>query len=181
MVIVNLDINVRDINIKKGLKYSNDFTFVGLSYLKKDICIQTPKLYSKYGINDKYDKSSINLSLQNIENDISVKKLKFNLDLIYNYIRRKYYNYNVVKYLKDLDFRLKIKEDCKIFDVRQNVIDTIMGNTYGNYIIYLQGFWIIDKDIYFQWYALQAKIDLPLYLDNYAFIDETKETKKEEN
>ena len=177
MVIVNLDINVRDINIKKGLKYSNDFTFVGLSYLKKDICIQTPKLYSKYGINDKYDKSSINLSLQNIENDISVKKLKFNLDLIYNYIRRKYYNYNVVKYLKDLDFRLKIKEDCKIFDVRQNVIDTIMGNTYGNYIIYLQGFWIIDKDIYFQWYALQAKIDLPLYLDNYAFIDETKETK----
>ena len=48
-----------------------------------------------------------------------------------------------------------------------------MSNTYGNYIIYLQGFWIIGKDIYFQWYVLQAKIDLPITLDEYAFIDET--------
>jgi hypothetical protein len=173
VILGKLDLNVKDINIKKSLKYSNDFTFVGLSLNKKDICMQTPKLYSKYGINNNYDKSFINLSLQNIENDKSIKNFKFNLDLIYNFIKRKYYNYNVVNYLKDLEFRLKVKDNIKIYDKQKNTIKNIMSNTYGNYIIYLQGFWIINKDIYFQWYVLQAKIDLPLHLNDYAFIDET--------
>ena len=43
-------------NFKKELKYSNHFSFVGLSYLRKDICIQTPKLYCQFGINDKYSR-----------------------------------------------------------------------------------------------------------------------------
>jgi hypothetical protein len=173
VILGKLDLNVKDINIKKSLKYSNDFTFVGLSLNKKDICIQTPKLYTKYGINKNYDKSFINLSLQNIENDNTIKNFKFNLDLIYNFIKRKYYNYNVVNYLKDLEFRLKVKDNIKIYDKQKNAIINIMSNTYGNYIIYLQGFWIINKDIYFQWYVLQAKIDLPLHLNEYAFIDES--------
>ena len=173
VILGKLDLNVKDINIKKSLKYSNDFTFVGLSLNKKDICIQTPKLYTKYGINKNYDKSFINLSLQNIENDNTIKNFKFNLDLIYNFIKRKYYNYNVVNYLKDLAFRLKVKDNIKIYDKQKNAIINIMSNTYGNYIIYLQGFWIINKDIYFQWYVLQAKIDLPLHLNDYAFIDES--------
>jgi hypothetical protein len=173
VILGKLDLNVKDINIKKSLKYSNDFTFVGLSLNKKDICIQTPKLYTKYGINKNYDKSFINLSLQNIENDNTIKNFKFNLDLIYNFIKRKYYNYNVVNYLKDLEFRLKVKDNIKIYDKQKNAIINIMSNTYGNYIIYLQGFWIINKDIYFQWYVLQAKIDLPLHLNDYAFIDES--------
>mgnify|MGYP006091698451 CR=1 FL=1 len=173
VILGKLDLNVKDINIKKSLKYSNDFTFVGLSLNKKDICIQTPKLYTKYGINKNYDKSFINLSLQNIENDNTIKNFKFNLDLIYNFIKRKYYNYNVVNYLQDLEFRLKVKDNIKIYDKQKNAIINIMSNTYGNYIIYLQGFWIINKDIYFQWYVLQAKIDLPLHLNDYAFIDES--------
>ena len=173
VILGKLDLNVKDINIKKSLKYSNDFTFVGLSLNKKDICIQTPKLYTKYGINKNYDKSFINLSLQNIDNDNTIKNFKFNLDLIYNFIKRKYYNYNVVNYLKDLEFRLKVKDNIKIYDKQKNTIINIMSNTYGNYIIYLQGFWIINKDIYFQWYVLQAKIDLPLHLNDYAFIDES--------
>jgi hypothetical protein len=45
-------------------------------------------------------------------------------------------------------------------------------NTYGLFIIHLQGFWIIDNDIYFQWYLLQAKIDIPIFLNKYSFIDE---------
>ena len=168
------ELDINEINFKKSLKYSNDFTFIGLSIFKKDICIQTPKLYTKYGINNNYNKSFINLSLQNIENDNSIKKFKNNLDLIYNLIQTKYSKYNVIKFLKDLEFRLKIRENYKIYDTHRNEIDKITSNTYGNYIIYLQGFWIIDNDIYFQWYLLQAKMDLPITLDNYAFIDETK-------
>tara|TARA_Y100000361_G_C11157384_1_gene345042 strand:- start:1596 stop:2315 length:720 start_codon:yes stop_codon:yes gene_type:complete len=166
------DIDINNINFKKELKYSNHFSFVGLSYLKKDICIQTPKLYCQYGINDKYDKNFIDLSFKNIENDKSVENLKNNLEKIYNLIQNKYKKYNVVNYIKNLNIRLKVKENMQIYDQKKNKIDKLLPNTYGNYIIYLQGFWIIEKDIYFQWYVLQAKIDLPLFLEEYSFIDE---------
>ena len=72
-VFENKEINVQNINIKKKLKYSNDFTFVGLKYNKSDLLIQTPKLYCSYGVNEKYEKNYIDLSLQNIENDKEVK------------------------------------------------------------------------------------------------------------
>ena len=75
-----LDIDIKNINFKKELKYSNHFSFVGLTYLKKDILIQTPKLYCQYGINEKYDKNFIDLSFRNIENDKSVNNLKNKLE-----------------------------------------------------------------------------------------------------
>ena len=167
-----LDIDIKNINFKKELKYSNHFSFVGLTYLRKDICIQTPKLYCLYGINEKYDKNFIDLSFKNIENDKSVKNLKNNLEKIYNLIRSKYKKYKVVNYIKNLNLRLKVKGNMQIYDQKKNKIDKLLPNTYGNYIIYLQGFWIIENDIYFQWYVLQAKIDLPLFLEEYSFIDE---------
>ena len=173
-----LDIDIKNINFKKELKYSNHFSFVGLTYLKKDILIQTPKLYCQYGINEKYDKNFIDLSFRNIENDKSVNNLKNNLEKIYNLIKDKYKKFNVVNYIKNLNLRLKVKENMQVYDQKKNKIDKLLPNTYGNYIIYLQGFWIIENDIYFQWYVLQAKIDLPLFLEEYSFIDETKPISK---
>jgi len=167
----NKEINIKNINVKINLKYSNDFTFVGLKYNKSDLLIQTPKLYCSYGVNEKYDKNFIDLSLQNIENDKELKIFESNLKEMYEYIQIRYPKHNVVNYLKDLHFRLKVRENIKIFDTQKNVIDKILPNTYGNYIIYLQGFWIINRDIYFQWYMLQAKIYMPIYLDEYAFLD----------
>jgi len=168
------DIHIKNINLKKKLKYSNNFSFVGLTYLKKDILIQTPKLYCQYGINEKYDKNFIDLSFKNIDNDKSVKNLKNNLEMIYNLIKDKYKKFNVVNYIKNLNLRLKVKENMQVYDQKKNKIDKLLPNTYGNYIIYLQGFWIIENDIYFQWYVLQAKIDLPLFLEEYSFVDEMK-------
>ena len=173
-----LDIDIKNINFKKELKYSNHFSFVGLTYLKKDILIQTPKLYCQYGINEKYDKNFIDLSFRNIENDKSVNNLKNNLEKVYNLIEDKYKKFNVVNYIKNLNLRLKVKENMQVYDQKKNKIDKLLPNTYGNYIIYLQGFWIIENDIYFQWYVLQAKIDLPLFLEEYSFIDETKPISK---
>ena len=168
------DIHIENINLKKKLKYSNNFSFVGLTYLKKDILIQTPKLYCQYGINEKYDKSFIDLSLKNIENNKSINIFKNNLENIYNLIKNKYKKLNVVNYLKNLNLRLKVKDNMQIYDQKKNKIEKLLSNTYGNYIIYLQGFWIINNDIYFQWYVLQSKIDLPLSLEEYSFIDENK-------
>ena len=168
------DIHIENINFKKKLKYSNNFSFVGLTYLKKDILIQTPKLYCQYGINEKYDKNFIDLSFKNIVNDKSINSLKNNLEKIYNLIKDKYKNFNVINYIKNLNLRLKVKENMQIYDQKKRIIDKLLPNTYGNYIIYLQGFWIIENDIYFQWYVLQAKIDLPLFLEEYSFVDEMK-------
>jgi len=172
------DIHIKNINFKKKLKYSNDFSFVGLTYFKKDILIQTPKLYCQYGINEKYDKNFIDLSFKNIDNDKSINSLKNNLENIYNLIKDKYKKFNVVNYIKNLNLRLKVKNNIQIYDQKKRIIDKLLPNTYGNYIIYLQGFWIIENDIYFQWYVLQAKIDLPLFLEEYSFVDENKKIPK---
>ena len=168
----------KSINFKKKLKYSEQFSFIGISYLKQDLCIQTPKLYSKYGLNNKYDKSFIDLSLQNISNDNNIIILKNNLMMIYNIVKCKYKNYNVVNPIKNNNIRFKIKSDFKVYDTNHDILEKVLPNTYGNYIVYLQGIWLIENDIYFQWYTLQAKIDMPLNLDEYAFIDNIKNISK---
>jgi len=114
-----LDIDMNNINFKKKLKYSNNFSFVGLTYFKKDILIQTPKLYCQYGINEKYDKNFIDLSFRNIENDKSINNLINNLEKIYNLIKDKYKKLNVVNYIKNLNLRLKVKENMQIYDQKK--------------------------------------------------------------
>ena len=180
-IINNTLIDSKNINLKKNLYYSDNYTFVPLSYNKKDILLQTPKLYSKYGINNnsKYDTNYIDLSLKNIINDKSIEKFKNNLEIIYNKINTKYSNnYNIINYLKNINneiiFRLKIQDNLLIFDQNKNKLEHMITNTYGLFIIHLQGCWIIDNDIYFQWYLLQAKIDIPIFLNEYSFIDEQK-------
>lgn len=167
-------LDIKNINFKKKLKYSEEFSFVGISYFKKDLCIQTPKLYSKYGLNKKYDKYFIDLSLQNICNDDNIKILLDDYNMIYDTIKNKYKNYNVVNSLKNDTIRFKTKSDFKVYDSNRKLLSSVLPNTYGNYIIYLQGIWLIRRDIYFQWYTLQAKIDMPLNLDEYAFLDSIK-------
>ena len=164
-------LNERDINYKKKLKYSDEFSFVGISYLKKDLCIQTPKLYSKYGLNTKYDKNFIDLSLQNICNDNNIQIFKDNLTTIYENIKSRYKKCNVVNPIKNDIIRFKTKSDFKVYDSNRDILESVLPNTYGNYIVYLQGIWLINNDIYFQWYTLQSKIDMPLNLDEYAFLD----------
>ena len=164
----------KNINYKRKLKYSEEFSFVGISYSKKDFCIQTPKLYSKYGLNKKYDKYFIDLSLQNICNDDNIKILLDDFNMIYDTIKNKYKNYNVVNSLKNDTIRFKTKSDFKVYDSNRILLESVLPNTYGNYIIYLQGIWLIERDIYFQWYTLQAKIDMPLNLEEYAFLDSIK-------
>ena len=69
---------------------------------------------------------------------------------------------------------MKINDKSLFFDNRRNIVNEIYRNTYGNYIICLNGLWINKEKITYQWNLLQAKIDLPLYLDKYSFIDSEK-------
>ena len=177
MIILSNDIvDKKKINIKINQFYSDGYTFVPLLYDKEEIIMQTPKLYTQYGINNKYDKDFIDLSFRNIINDKSIENFKHNLDVIYLKIANKYKNtYKAINYLKygdkDITMRLKVQDNLLIFDQKKNKLDKLITNTYGYFLINLQGFWIIENEIYFQWYLLQAKIDIPIYLENYCFVE----------
>ena len=155
----------------KKIKELTDF--LPLLYDKKDIIFQTPKLYTQYGINDKYDKNFIDLSFRNYINDDTINIFHKNMDIIYSKVNSKYKKFNTINYLKknendkDIYMRLKIQDNILIFDQNKNKLNHITPNTYGNFIIHLQGVWIIDNDIYFQWYLLfefaKSRSDFPAY------------------
>ena len=171
-----------DLFIKKSLKYSDKFTFIPIR-LKKDNdylkCIfQTPLLFTPYGIQKtQNNKNIIDISFQNIDNDKNQNIFHNNLKYIYDTVYNKYkYDYIVNDFLKKTDFndclRLKINDNTKIFDESKNMIEKIDKYTYGNFIIELDGLWINEDNIWFQWNLLQAKIKLPTHLSEYSFIDE---------
>ena len=177
--------------IQKPLKYSDKFTFIPLRLKKeKDFikCIfQTPLLFTPYGIcTTQKDKNIIDISFQNIENDKSQSVFHKNLKYIYDNVYEKYkYDYIVNEFLKRTDFndclRLKINSTTKIFDEYKNIIEKIENYSYGNFIIELEGLWLNEDNIWFQWNLLQAKIKLPTHLTEYSFIDEIVEHKKRDD
>ena len=56
-------------------------------------------------------------------------------------------------------------------------VDTINSNSYGEFIISLNGLWICSNNVFFDWYVLQIKIYTPTVLKEYAFIDNDKNNK----
>ena len=168
--------------IQKPLKYSDKFTFIPLRF-KKDknfikCILQTPLLFTPYGIcKTQNNKNIIDISFQNIENDKSQSVFHKNLKYIYDNVYEKYkYDYIVNEFLKRTDFndclRLKLNSNTKIFDESKNIIEKIENYSYGNFIIELEGLWLNEDNIWFQWNLLQAKIKLPTHLTEYSFVDE---------
>jgi hypothetical protein len=168
--------------IQKPLKYSDKFTFIPLRFKKTEefikCILQTPLLFTPYGIcKTPNNKNIIDISFQNIENDKSQILFHKNLKYIYDTVYEKYkYDYIVNDFLKKTDFndclRLKINDNTKIFDESKNMIEKIENYSYGNFIIELEGIWLNEDNIWFQWNLLQAKIKIPTYLNEYSFIDE---------
>lgn len=174
--------------IQKPLKYSDKFTFIPIKCMKDKIyqkCIlQTPLLFTPYGIKKtQKDKDIIDITFQNIENDKSQRIFRENLKYIYDNVYEKYkYDYIVNDFLKMTDFndclRLKLNSNTTIFDEYKNIIEVIDNYSYGHFIIELEGLWLNEDNIWFQWNLLQAKIKIPTYLSEYSFIDEIHETKE---
>ena len=63
---------------------------------------------------------------------------------------------------------------CLYYDDDKNIINDIPSNVYGNFIINISGIWEYDDNFYIQSNLLQAKISLPLFLNEYSFIDENE-------
>uniref|UniRef100_A0A6C0CY18 Uncharacterized protein n=1 Tax=viral metagenome TaxID=1070528 RepID=A0A6C0CY18_9ZZZZ len=159
-----------DIKYKNKLKYSNDFTYIPIEMKY----LQTPKILIPYGI-DK-EKNILDILFINIENDKKIKELIFKFNKLYEKVEIKFNKFNVNNFLKDKLMRLKIKK-CKIYNQNKEEINNFSNNIYGELIINLDGLWIVKNEIWFNWNILQIKVNEPIYLQHYSFID-TKVNKK---
>jgi len=174
--------------VNKPLKYSDKFTFIPIKLQKENTyhkCIfQTPLLFTPFGTQVLMNgKKVIDLSFMNQANDTSQREFLKKLNHIYQCVNHKYNeSYKVNLFLKGTDFneciRLKMNENTSLYDETKNKIDKIDKFTYGHYIIELEGLWLNENDIWFQWNLLQAKVKIPTHLKEYSFIEEIKEIKE---
>lgn len=174
-MIYNQDLEYDKINIHKKQDHLNGYTYIPVKYDNEDIIIQTPKLFIPFNISVFNNKRYLDLSFQNMKNDKLIGQLKNNLDLIHKKINDILKKYTIKYFIKNnnnnLQMRFKVLDNTLFFDHNKNKIKTIENLTYGAFIIHLQGLWLINNIITFNWIILQAKIDMPLYLSDYAFID----------
>lgn len=182
-MIYNQKLEYDKINIHKKQDYLNGYTYIPLKYDNEDIVIQTPKLFIPFHISSFNNKRYLDLSFQNIKNDKLVQLLKDNLDLIYNKVSNVLKKYKIKyfmkkNYLNNLQMKFKILDNTLFFDHNKNKLKTIENLTYGEFIIHLSGLWLINDILIFDWVILQAKIDMPLYLSEYAFIDKNERNYK---
>ncbi len=185
MIIHHENIQNITLGIKNKLKYSKEYTFIPLQIFHEnqftDCIFQTPKLFIPYGIKTlENNKKILDLSFQNIENDNKLEKFKLFLEKIIIIIKHKFKEYNINSFLKQTNYddcmRFKI-DNSRIYDQNKNEINIINSFSYGIFIIYLRGLWLNNNNIWFQWTILQSKIEIPICLNNYSFIE--KECKYE--
>jgi hypothetical protein len=187
MIIHHKELNEILLGKKKPLKYSEEFTFVPLRIyydnIFQDCVFQTPKLFIPYG-KHKLDngKFIIDLSFQNRDNDEDNEMFLINLKKIYSTIKDNYKDKNVNSFLKkttfDYTMRLKVSLNSKFYDTLKQDLYRIDSFSYGTFIIQLEGLWIHNEEIWFQWILLQGKIERPSFLEEYAFLEDQP---KEEN
>lgn len=181
----NIDLSKYQLILCNPLKYSESFTFIPIRIYNNGLhkCIfQTPLLFTPFGIHKtQNNKNIIDLSFQNKKNDKSLCIFLNKLKSIYKTIHKKLHKkYEINSFIKETEFeeciRFKVCSSMLIYDEYKNILNDINKFTYGNYIIHLDGLWLNNDSIWFQWYLLQAKIKIPLYLKEYSFIDEKVET-----
>lgn len=172
-----LKIKLDKIKIKKKQKFSNEFSFYPILYDNNQLIIQSPLLFIPFGIqtysnNRKY----LDLSFQNIENNKEIKIFIQNLNLFYKKIKNNFLDYKTEKFIKKSNsskwMRFKLNDDCLFFDQNKNIYNKNLPKTYGTFLIHLSGLWLMNDNIWFQWHILQSKINIPLSLNIYSFIDD---------
>ena len=174
--------------VDKPLKYSDKFTFIPIKLQKETKyhkCIfQTPLLFTPFGSQVLMNgKQVIDLSFHNKGNDKAQLNFLKTLTNIYQCVNHKYNDlYKVNRFLKITDFdeciRLKLNDNTSLYDENKNKIKQIDKFTYGFFIIELEGMWLNENKIWFQWNLLQARVNTPTHLSEYSFIDELKIIKK---
>ena len=188
------DINPDNIVLNKKQCHSSNLSFYPLSYnLKKKspFIVQINDLYSKFGVNtfnnnhnnqnknsNQYIKKSIDLSISDDLLDIcsSFTDIKNTLE---NKLKKSIiFPVRESKYGKFI--RCKIHDLTKIYSSNEELIsiDNIKSHLFCDCIIQIKGLWHMKDDsgtkVWFDLNILQVRLDTPVFLKDYAFIDSKK-------
>ena len=182
MILHHKDLNMERILIKfkKGFKYTDNISFIPIHYNKKEIILQSPNMYVPFdvinykGNNKKY----LDLSFQNLCDKDTDEFMK-NLEIILNHVQDNYSDFSINNFIKENGkyklMRFKLGEDTLFFNQDKEKLDKIPIKTFGVFILSLNGLWMIDKKIWFNWKILQSKSYIPIKLKEYYFFDEEED------
>jgi hypothetical protein len=167
--------------LKTPLQFSKDFTFIPIQFKGNKECIfQSPKMYVPFSkqINHN-DKEYMMVSFQNKTNDLQTDKFLDDLNYIYDLINFEYLEtHNVNHFIKENNgnhtMNIKLRDNMPTFDTLKNPLDDIPLYSYASFIIHLVGLWVTEDQIWFQWYALQGRVENNVVLNEYAFVDTIK-------
>ena len=164
--------------LKTPLQFSKEFTFIPIQFKGNQECMfQTPKLYVPYGKQSiEGKKDYLMISFQNKQNDLQTDKFLKDLHYIYDLIWYQYSDtHNVNPFIKSYNtqdiMNIKLREGILIFDALKNRLDDIPLYSYASFIIHLVGLWVSEDQVWFQWYALQSRVENNVHLTDYAFKD----------
>lgn len=186
------DINPDNIVLNKKQCHSSNLSFYPLSYnlnkKKSPFIVQINDLYSKFGVNtfnnnhnknsNQYIKKSIDLSISDDLLDIcsSFTDIKNTLE---NKLKKPIiFPVRESKYGKFI--RCKIHDLTKIYSSNEELIsiDNIKSHLFCDCIIQIKGLWHMKDDsgskVWFDLNILQVRLDTPVFLKDYAFIDSKK-------
>lgn len=188
------DISDYHLEFQRELQYTSEYSFIPLKIKVGDAkesghdtyLFQTPLLFSPYGIQTQENKKrTIDLSFMNKRNDANLEHFLKILQTIYKIVYKKYNKrYRVNTFLKETIFneclRIKVNRELMIYDQNKNLLSDISSFSYGWFLINLHGLWRSDKELWFQWYLVQAKIVEPLRVQEYLFLDDDEHLKYED-
>ena len=164
--------------LKTPLQFSKEFTFIPIQFKGNQECMfQTPKLYVPYGKQSVEGKKDyLMISFQNKQNDLQTDKFLKDLNYIYDLVWYQYSDtHNVNPFIKSYNtqdiMNIKLREGILIFDALKNRLDDIPLYSYASFIIHLVGLWVSEDQVWFQWYALQSRVENNIQLTEYAFKD----------
>ena len=173
----NDDLQKLSFLLKPSLRYSEGFTFIPFRLKPNhEFLVQTPKVFVPFGIQENMNsKDYIMISFQNKDKGTLqfMDNLQYIIDIITSHFKG---TYTVNSFLKDYKgvpcMNIKVRDNAPIFTTMKERRDNIPIYSYASFIIHLAGLWVANGQVWFQWYALQSRLENSISLPNYAFKDE---------
>ena len=172
-----LNINNSLIKFKKGFKYSENISFIPIHYNKKELLIQSPNMYIPFDIINykENNKQYLDLTFQNSSDKETCEFLK-NIYSIFDCVKNHYRNFIVQDFIKERGpykwMRFKLSNQSLFFNQQKEKLMKIPSKVFGVFIISLNGLWLIDNKLWFNWSILQSKLYIPTTLKEYYFLEE---------
>jgi len=173
----NDDLQKLSFLLKPSLRYSEGFTFIPFRLKPNhEFLVQTPKVFVPFGIQENMNsKDYIMISFQNKDKGTLqfMDNLQYIIDIITSHFKG---TYTVNSFLKDYKgepcMNIKVRDNAPIFTTMKERCECLPIYSYASFIIHLAGLWVANDQVWFQWYALQSRLENAVSLPNYAFKDE---------